>query len=167
MSFELITILTAASPIVELRGAIPLALGVFGFSPFKAYVLSVIGNLLPIIPWYFFLNYMSGWLMARNEYARRALARIFERAARLHRGKFEAHLTHFESSHSLWREVLLAFALFVFVAIPAPGTGAWTGVLVAFLLRFPAKVAIAATAAGVFAAGALVLALAWGAFAVI
>lgn len=164
MSPELLTILTAASPIIELRGAIPLALGVFGFSPLKAYALSVVGNLLPIIPWYFFLKYLSGWLMAKNAYARRALTRLFERAERLHRRKFENHLTN---SNGRWREALLALALFVFVAVPFPGTGAWTGVLVAFLLRFPPKTALLAAAAGVCAAGALMLALTLGVFFVI
>ena len=59
---ELWTILIAGSPIVELRGAIPVAMGIFYFSWPKALLLSLIGNILPIIPIIWFLDKLSGYL---------------------------------------------------------------------------------------------------------
>ena len=50
------TLIVAALPVSEVRGAIPLAIGVYGFSPLDAYLLSVFGNLLPIIPLLLFLG---------------------------------------------------------------------------------------------------------------
>ncbi|MDD1736952.1 MAG: small multi-drug export protein, partial [Methanothrix sp.] len=51
----LMTLAAAALPISEVRGAIPLAIGVYGYSPLEAYLLSVFGNLLPVIPLLLFL----------------------------------------------------------------------------------------------------------------
>ena len=62
---ELWTIIIAASPIVELRGAIPMAMGIFNFSWSKALFLSLMGNLLPVIPLLWFLDKLSGYLSER------------------------------------------------------------------------------------------------------
>ncbi len=59
---ELWTIIIASSPIIELRGAIPMAVGVFSFSWSKALFLSLIGNILPIIPIIWFLDKLSSYL---------------------------------------------------------------------------------------------------------
>jgi len=54
---EIITIALAASPVLELRGAIPFAIAK-GLSPLKSYFLSIIGNMLPVVPLYLFFNYL-------------------------------------------------------------------------------------------------------------
>ena len=60
MTPELIIILLGMSPVLEVRGAIPVAIGIFGFTLPKAYALSVIGALLPVVPvlfvWYYTTN---------------------------------------------------------------------------------------------------------------
>src|SRR3989338_3518034 len=110
MSPELLTILTAAAPISEVRGAIPLGIISFGFSPEKAYVLSVLGNILPIIPLYLLLRYVATNLRQRVYWINRLLTRLFEYIRNRHESKLDYH------HHVHLRARLEAIALFVFVA---------------------------------------------------
>ena len=61
-----------ALPISELRGAIPVAMGIYGMGPFEAYFLSVLGNLIPVVPLLLYLEPVSGYLrrymVARNNF---------------------------------------------------------------------------------------------------
>jgi len=126
----LMTMIAAALPISEVRGAIPLAIGVYGFSPLQAYLLSVLGNLLPIIPLLLFLGPVSDFLR-RFSIGDRFFSWLFART----RSKYIKDHENFGLT-----------ALAVFVAIPLPMTGAWTGCVIAFLLGFrfwPAFAAIA------------------------
>ncbi|OGG40691.1 hypothetical protein A3A21_00395 [Candidatus Jorgensenbacteria bacterium RIFCSPLOWO2_01_FULL_45_25b] len=136
------TILVATLPVFELRGAIPLAVGVFHMPLFPAYVLSVLGNFLPVTPLLFFWDRVAHRLAARVSFFHRAFDWVFERTRRKHGKKFE---------------VASAFALFVFVAIPLPLTGAWTGTIVAFLFGIPFWRAILAIGGGILVSGLLVL----------
>ena len=138
----LTTILLASSPISELRGAIPVAIGVYGFSPEEAYILSVLGNLLPVAPLLLFLEPVSRRLMEYKP-GRRFFTWLFTRTRR-----------RYIQDHESFG--LLALALFV--AVPLPMTGAWTGCVVAFLLGFRFLQAFLAIAAGVLIAGAVVTA---------
>lgn len=136
----LMTMIAAALPISEVRGAIPLAIGVYGFSPLKAYLLSVLGNLLPIIPLLLFLGPVSDFLR-RFSIGDRFFSWLFART----RSKYIKDHENFGLT-----------ALAVFVAIPLPMTGAWTGCVIAFLLGFRFWPAFAAIAAGVLIAGVVV-----------
>ncbi len=138
----LITIIVAALPISEVRGAIPLAIGVYGFSPVQAYLLSVFGNLLPIIPLLLFLGPVSDYLR-RFAIGDKFFTWLF---ARTRRKCIQDH------------ENFGLTALAIFVAIPLPMTGAWTGCVVAFLLGFRFWPSFAAIAAGVLVAGVIVTA---------
>lgn len=142
----LMIIIFAALPISEVRGAIPLAIGVYGFSPIDAYLLSVFGNLLPIIPLLLFLGPVSDYLR-RYTLGDKFFTWLFARTRRKYIQKHE--------------NFGLA-ALAIFVAIPLPMTGAWTGCAVAFLLGFRFWPAFAAIVAGVLAAGAIVTAAVMG-----
>jgi len=137
----LITIIVAALPISEVRGAIPLAIGVYGFSPEKAYLLSVFGNLLPIIPLLLFLGPVSDYLR-RFAIGDRFFTWLF---ARTRRKCIQDH------------EDFGLTALAIFVAIPLPMTGAWTGCVVAFLLGFRFWPSFAAIVTGVLVAGVIVV----------
>ena len=138
----LITLVAAALPVSEVRGAIPLAIGVYGYSPLDAYLLSVFGNLLPIIPLLLFLGPVSDYLR-RFRWGDRFFSWLF---ARTRRKYIQEH------------ENFGLTALAIFVAIPLPMTGAWTGCAVAFLLGFRFWPAFAAIAAGVLLAGVIVTA---------
>lgn len=134
------TLLVAALPVSEVRGAIPLAIGVYGFSPLDAYLLSVFGNLLPIIPLLLFLGPVSNYLR-RFALGDRFFTWLFVRT----RNKYIKDHETFELT-----------ALAIFVAIPLPMTGAWTGCAIAFLLGFRFWPAFAAITAGVLLAGVIV-----------
>jgi uncharacterized membrane protein len=141
---EIITILMGAMPISEVRGAIPLAVAAFHFSALKAYCLAVLGNLLMIVPALFFLHKLSDFLMHRVYFINRFLTWLFERTRRLHQDHFH---------HYRWAPL----ALFIFVAIPLPMTGAWSGVVAAFIFGIPFWRSVLSISLGVLAAGLLVL----------
>lgn len=137
---ELVTVLVAALPVSELRGSIPLALGVFHFSVEKAFFLSIIGNLIPIIPLLLFLESVSKWLSMRFNWAEKFFSWLFARTKR----------------RSKLVEKYGAVGLIFFVAIPLPVTGAWTGCVAAFLFGIRRRWAAFSIANGVLIAGVIV-----------
>ncbi len=143
---ELTVILTGALPVLEVRGALPLALFYYDFPPLKAYLLAVLGNSLPIIPVLFSLTYFSEYLMRKFYYINRFLNWLFERTR-------QRHGDHFESYR--W----MPFALFIFVAIPLPLTGAWSGMLAALIFGIKFWKATLAITLGILTAGGTVLAI--------
>jgi len=157
MTNELVTIFIGATPIAEIRGALPVALGVFGFSPLKAYTLSVIGNVLPIIPVFFFFRFISRTLMNTSKTINRLFTKIFNQTRKKYQPKFE-----FDHHRVKIRPWLEALTLFLFVAIPLPFTGVWTGALVAFVFGVPIRRAFLAMFAGILLAGAVVLGISLG-----
>jgi uncharacterized membrane protein len=141
MPKELITIFIALSPLAELRGAIPVAIGVFHFTWWKALSLSIIGNIIFIIPLMWFLEKFSDFLMQKFVFWRRFFNWLFQRT----RTKIEKHY----KKYSRW-------ALTIFVAIPLPMTGAWTGSVAAYLLGLNKKEAFVFISLGVIIAGVIV-----------
>ncbi len=142
----LIVLLTAASPILELRGAIPLAIFQYNFSPLAAFVLSVIGNILPVIILLKYLEPVSNFLSEKSAMFKKFFNWLFTRTWAKHSKSFE-----------IWGSV----ALVIFVAIPLPLTGAWTGAGLAFLMKMPFLKAFSAIVLGVLVAGIIVLAVVW------
>lgn len=138
---ELTTFFVAALPLSELRGAIPLAILQFEFSPYKAFIISALGNILPILPLLLGLEKISEYLKHKFYWFNRFFNWLFERAR-------VKHSEHF----SYWGNL----ALFVFVAIPLPLTGAYSGVVAAFVFGIPLKHAFWSIALGVLAAGLIV-----------
>ena len=138
---EIAVIVLGAMPISELRGAIPLALAL-DFPPLKAYVLAVFGNLLPIIPLLFLLQPISNKLR-RIKFFEKFFNWLFERTRR------KAGLI----------EKFEALGLILFVAVPLPVTGAWTGCVAATLFKIRFRYALAAVILGVLIAGLVVLGL--------
>ncbi len=143
----IVTLFFAALPISEVRGAIPLAIGVYGYQPIEAYLLAVFGNILPIIPLLLFLGPVSDYLR-RFDLWDKFFTWLF---ARTRRKCIKEH------------ENFGLTALAIFVAIPLPMTGAWTGCAVAFLLGFRFWPAFLAISAGVIIAGLIVTAAVMGA----
>ena len=142
----LVVLLAAALPVSELRGAIPLAIGVYGYDPWQAYLLAVLGNLLPVVPLLLFLGPVSDWLR-RFTFWDKFFTWLFSRTWRKYIREHESFgLT----------------ALALFVAVPLPVTGAWTGCAIAFLVGFRFWPAFAAIASGVLLAGMVVTATVLG-----
>ncbi len=142
----LTVILVAAMPISELRGAIPLAV-YYGFSPVKAYVISVLGNLLPVPFLLAFLEKVREVVKKWNLTS--GIFEVFERRALKNRDLIEKYGY---------------LGLTLFVAIPLPVTGAWTGALLAVLLELKDVKSLACIALGVAIAGIIVLASVEGFF---
>ncbi|MFC2021316.1 COG2426 family protein [Chloroflexota bacterium] len=154
LSLDLANILAvlaiAASPISELRGAIPIAIIGFHFPWYSAFLLAIIGNLLPVPFILLFLNAISR-PMRKIEILDRMLDWFFARIRR--RGKIIERYGR--------------IGLVLFVAIPLPVTGAWTGSLAAALLGLRFKHALLSIFIGILIAGIIVTyatLLGWGIF---
>ncbi len=138
---EYIVMLVGALPISELRGAIPLALS-FGMPLGKAFWLSVIGNSIPVAPALFLLEPVSNRLR-RFKIWSRFFDWLFERTK-----KKADTVQKYE-----------ALGLAIFVAIPLPITGAWSGVVAASLFKIRFRYAFIAILAGIIGAGLIVSSL--------
>lgn len=138
---EAAVVILAALPVSELRGAIPLAVAM-GFSPVKAYLLSVAGNILPVLPLLFLLQPVSERLRHIPVFDR-FFNWLFERTK-----KKAALIEKFEM-----------LGLILFVAIPLPITGAWTGCVAATLFKIRFRYAFISVLAGILLAGIIVLGL--------
>ena len=143
------TFLISMAPVVELRGGIPW--GVAHDLPlWEAYITAVLGNMVPVPFVMLFMRKLLLWLHHFEKIGELA-DRIENRA--LNKGK---KIENYE-----------AFGLFLLVAIPLPGTGAWTGALVASLLYMRFLRAIPLILLGVMTAGGLMLLLSHGVFNVV
>ena len=133
-------------PIVELRGAIPVARALgLDFAP--AFLVSVIGNMIPV-PFILLLITPFCNLLKRTK--------VFAWFPRWLDAKVEKN-RHKVEKYAFW-------GLFAFVAIPFPGTGAWTGSLVASFLDFDFKKSLLAVFLGVCTAGVVMTAISFGLF---
>jgi uncharacterized membrane protein len=138
---EYVVILVGALPISELRGAIPLAL-YYGMSFSKAFWLSVLGNVIFIAPALFLFEPISNRLRRFRLWSR-FFDWVFERTK-----KNADTIQKYE-----------ALGLAIFVAVPLPMTGAWSGVIAASLFKIRFRYAFIAIVAGVLGAGLIVLTL--------
>ncbi len=144
----LITFLISMLPIVELRGAIPYGIG-FGLDILPVILISVVGNLLPIPFLILFGGKVLHWFAKFPKLGKpfRKILEIGEKKiAKMHKTLF--------------------WGLFLFVAIPLPGTGAWTGALVAAVLGMRLRKSMPAIALGVLLAGIIVTILTYGVTAI-
>ena len=135
----LITLLIATLPVSELRGAIPWALTAGGLGWQQAYFYAVLGNFLPVIPLLLLLEPVSLRLRKYSIWDK-FFTWLFERTRR----------------RSRLVERYEALGLALFVAIPLPVTGAWTGTVAAFLFGIRFKFAVWAILAGILIAGVVV-----------
>ncbi|MBN2110463.1 MAG: small multi-drug export protein [Methanosarcinaceae archaeon] len=134
------TIIISAIPIAELRGSIPVAIHVYGMAPESAYLLAVLGNMLPVVPLLLFLEPVSIYLRQFRLFDM-FFSWLFGRTHRNHTERFEKYGT---------------MALTLFVAVPLPVTGAWTGCAAAFVFGIKFRHALPAILAGVMIAGLIV-----------
>ncbi len=134
-------IIVGMLPVFELRGAIPL--GFYLQMPLtKIFILALLGNLIPVIPLYFLLQPVSA------AFSRIPLFKAFFNWLFKHTKKRAEIVQRYE-----------AFGLMLFVAIPLPITGAWTGTIAAALFRIRFKYTILAVISGIIIAGVIVTAL--------
>ena len=144
------TLIMGMTPVVELRGAIPFGLAL-GLDPLTCYIAAVIGNCIPI-----------PFIILFIEHVFRVMRRLSP--------KFGALVDKLEQRASEKSDVVQKYALWglvILVAIPLPGTGAWTGSLVAALMNIPLRKSGPACVLGVLIAGVAVMAISTGVIAIV
>ena len=141
----LMTFLISMVPVIELRGAIPAAV-IAGMDIRLALVVSIIGNLVPVPFIIVFIRKIFKWLQGKSRWLGDLVRRMEAKA-----DAKKAQVLKYE----FW-------GLMILVAIPLPGTGAWTGALVATMLDMQLKRAFPAIAAGVVTAGLIVTIATYG-----
>ena len=139
------TMLMSMVPVVELRGGIPFGVAL-GLDIWEAYIAAVIGNMIPVPFIIVFIRRIFAWMRVH-------LPKLGNLVDKLER---KAHL----KGKTVTKYKYLG--LFLFVAIPLPGTGAWTGALVAAFLNMRLRNALPAIFLGVLTAGVLISALTFG-----
>lgn len=145
----ILTLLWAMVPVVELRGAIPIGVGL-GLPLWLSIAISVIGNVIPVPFIMLFIRQIFKWMRHVNKTFARIVDKMEEKANK-HRDKV--------TRYGFW-------GLFILVAIPLPGTGAWTGALVAAIMELRFKTALPAIFAGVIGAAIIVSFVTYGALSV-
>lgn len=136
----LYTALMAMAPVVELRGAIPFGHNVLGLNIWLAVAASIVGNLLPVPCIIIYVRRVFAFLRRKIP----KLNHMVDRLVRKAEGKRET-----VNKYGFW-------GLCILVAIPLPGTGAWTGAMVAAFMDMRIKKAFPAIALGVLIAGVVV-----------
>lgn len=146
LSEELIAFIVSMLPILELRGGL-IAAKLMDIEFFKAFAICFIGNMVPIPFILFFIRKIFN-LLKKIKKVEAVIEKIEARSLR------KADNVR---KYRLW-------GLFLFVAIPLPGTGAWTGALIADLLDIRIKHSFPVITVGVFVAGVIISALSYGLF---
>ena len=142
--------LFAMLPVVELRGAVPIGLGL-GLPHIPVLVVSILANMIPVPFIILGIRHVFRWLRRHAPKLERLVSKLEARAAK---------------KADLVRKYEL-LGLYILVAIPLPGTGAWTGALVAAVLNLRLKTAFPAIFAGVVTAGVVMYLLSLGVGAVV
>ena len=153
MKKYLIVFLISMVPLIELRGAIPYAVG-FGLPIVPSIIVAVIGNMLPVPFIFLFARRILEWGKDK-----RYIGRFFTWC--LEKGEKGGEKLKAKAGSGLY------IALLLFVGIPLPGTGAWTGTLAASILDMDFKKSVLFVLLGVLLAGAIMLLASLGLFGAI
>ena len=146
----LIVFLISMVPLIELRGVIPYAVG-FKLPLLPSYIIAILGNMLPVPFIFFFARKILEWGKDKK-FTKKFFTFCLEKGNK--GGK--------KLQEKAGRNVYLA--LFLFVGIPLPGTGAWTGTLAASLLNLDFKKSVLAIMGGVVLAGIIMGLVSLGVF---
>ncbi len=144
------TMLVSMIPVVELRGGLPFGVAL-GLPPWEALIAGIVGNLLPLPFIVVYIRRIFHWM-------RRRMPRFNGVVDKMER---KAHLGGRKVNKYKY------LGLMIFVAIPLPGTGGWTGALVAAFLDMPLRKAMPSILAGVCIAGIIVFSVTYGVTAMI
>ena len=142
----LLTMLISMLPVVELRGGLPAGVAM-GLPIPVAFAASLVGNMIPVPFIILFVRPLFQWV-------------------RIHIPKLEGFISHLEARAEAKSADVLRYqtwGLLIFVAIPLPGTGAWTGSLIAAMLEMRVREAFPPIALGVVTAGIIVAVVTYGA----
>ncbi|MBQ1478112.1 MAG: small multi-drug export protein [Erysipelotrichaceae bacterium] len=149
----ILVFLISMVPLVELRGALPYA-AYLGLPVIPSYIVAVIGNMLPVPVIYLFARKVLEWGKDKPY-----IGKFFTFC--LEKGEKAGRKLQAKAGRGLF------LALLLFVGIPIPGTGAWTGTLGASMLGLGFRKSTAAVMLGVLLAGVIMLSAATGVFRII
>ena len=141
---ELIVFIISLMPILELRGGL-LAASLLNLNPIESYIIAVIGNIIPIPFILWFINSILNWMRKREKLNK--IVKWLDKKIVKHKDQIE--------KYGFWGLVL-------FVGIPLPGTGAWTGCLIAAVLEMDRKKAFIAAILGVLMASIIMMLISFG-----
>ena len=143
---EIIVLLISMCPILELRGGL-IAASLFDMNPWISYLICMIGNILPIPFILWLINKILKWMRNSKKNKINSIAKWLDKKVDKHKGQIE--------KYGYW-------GLVIFVGIPLPGTGAWTGCLIAAVLEMDKKKSFFAALLGVFIASIIMMLLSFG-----
>lgn len=146
----IITFLVSMVPIIELRGGVPIATGM-GVEWYIALPVAIIGNIVPVPFIIIFIKKIFAWMSKREGFLARIVVKMEQKA--------------YSKKDTI--EKYGPWGLWIFVAIPLPGTGAWTGALIAAMMGISLKKAFPAIAVGVVTAGVVMSFISYGAAALL
>ena len=143
---EIIVFIISMCPILELRGGL-IAASLFNMDPFISYIICVIGNIIPIPFILWLINKILKWMRNSRNKKINGVAKWLDKKVEKHKGQIEKYGY---------------LGLVLFVGIPLPGTGAWTGCLIASVLEMDKKKSLIAALVGVFIASIIMMLLSFG-----
>ena len=143
---EIIVFIISMCPILELRGGL-IAASLFNMDPVISYIICIIGNILPIPFILWLINKILNGMRNSKRKKIKGIAKWLDKKVDKHKGQIE--------KYGYWGLVL-------FVGIPLPGTGAWTGCLIASVLEMDKKKSLLAALLGVFIASIIMMLLSFG-----
>ena len=143
---EILVFIISLMPILELRGGL-LAAALLGLEPLPSYIISIIGNVLPVPFILLLITKILSWM-------KNSKIKFFNKVANWLDEKVEKHKGQIEK-YGYWGVVLL-------VGIPLPGTGAWTGSLIASVLNMDRKKTFIAVLVGIVMASIIMMILSFG-----
>lgn len=145
---QLATFIIAMLPVTELRASIPFAIFHLNLSYYESFIYSVLGVIVPSFLIIYAVGPVSRFLMKKSKLAERFFNWLFERTRK-----------KFKDKYADWGNL----ALMIFVAIPLPATGVWTGSLAAWLFGINKKESLTYISLGAFISGIIVLLISLGA----
>ena len=141
-------------PIVELRGAIPIGVGAYNLPVLTTFIICIIGNMIPVPFIFLFARKVLEWGQDKPYIG--PLFKWF-----IKKGHKGGQKLQSKAGRGLY------YALFLFVGIPIPGTGAWTGTLAASILDLDFKKTVFSVLGGVLLAGIIMAVSSYGLFEII
>lgn len=141
---EILVFIISLLPILELRGGL-IAAALLGLDPMPSYIISIIGNLLPVPFILLLINKVLNWMRKSKHF--KGIANWLDQKVEKHKGQIEKYGY---------------LGVILFVGIPLPGTGAWTGSLIASVLELDKKKTFIAVVVGVFMASIIMMILSFG-----
>ena len=149
-----IVFLISMVPIVELRGAIPIGVGAYNLPVLTTFIICIIGNMIPVPFIFLFARKVLEWGQEKPYIG--PLFKWF-----IKKGHKGGQKLQSKAGRGLY------YALFLFVGIPIPGTGAWTGTLAASILDLDFKKTVFSVLGGVLLAGIIMAVSSYGLFEII